>query len=418
MGGEGSADVSSGGDASSSSSTTSADTTGGSTSGNETTGSTTTSSSSSSSESSSTGSLVLPQCGDGVIEPGDLCFGDPIDLVAALGMSNGLFYPRVGHFNDDAHLDLAEYSSEASGAVALWFGDGNGSFDPTPEVVLAPDILEFDVADFDGDGLDDLVVRSDAMPSGLPTFRILRNLGAAGWEVSDDTHSDGFAVVVSAVEFDDDEFPDLLVVRSDDTAQVYLGDGAGMVGPASTALQLVQSPNHGDVETGDVTGDGRGDFVVMGGVFNAVQVIYRDEEDALGGAYFPFEVQGRSLTLADLDDDEHIDAVAVRSGELWAYRNNTNATFSILTTVDLADDARGVAAADFDQDGVQDVIVAGESATWFRGQGDFEFAWVDSVTLPDETARGYLRLADFNEDGVPDILVERESGLSLLLSDP
>ncbi len=367
--------------------------------------------------SSSTGNEpIVHECGDGVIELGDLCFEDGIVLEAAYGVPSGGFRTLNGHFDADAHLDLALIDGQN---VRWLLGDGTGSFTVDPRTLAAADVHTFDVGDFDGDGLDDLVLRGTTPNNGTPSFRVVLNRGDEGWEVTDQTHLDGFARAVGAFDYDGDGNVDVVTASEDPVRSVrfYYGDGLGMVGAPTHQVLLGEAALPRELELFDISNDGQPD-VSMTGVFSSWGYVYRNAQGIPTAAFYPLMLWEPGLALVDLDADGDTDALVTHAGALDVFLNDGDGTFTLANSLPESDEVNGVAAADFDQDGFIDAAVTDEtSVRLYRGTG-VDFTELGSAQLGDEFSRHRLRLADFNEDSVPDVVVDNHEQAVLLLSNP
>jgi hypothetical protein len=81
----------------------------------------------------------------------------------------GLGSPVAGDFNGDGHIDLAGIVVSSTGSfVEPWLNNGNGTF-AAPSLVAAPGVTFSSqaTADFNGDGIPDLVTASGQLQLGL-----------------------------------------------------------------------------------------------------------------------------------------------------------------------------------------------------------------------------------------------------------
>lgn len=192
---------------------------------------------------------VIPGEGDG-------SFGTPIITPVDLDLLLGL---ATGDFDDDGVLDLA--AADYGGHVTMLRGAGDGTF-------TTADSFDFcncaspwavDVADFNRDGLDDVVAtmrfsdRVDvflAQPSG--SFSRGQRMSVPGAE--------GVVpnpVAISADDLNGDRIPDLLVGNYlSDTGTIFTGVGDGTFRYAS---QLLPSESESIAPYGTYVGDFNGD---------------------------------------------------------------------------------------------------------------------------------------------------------------
>ena len=146
--------------------------------------------------------------------------------------------------------------------------------------------------------------------------------------------------------------------------------------------------------------------------------VFRDIAEAAGVKFGTDHDRG--MASADFDNDGDLDiyiAAGYTGNELW--RNNGNDTFSDYTTDSntfLNGQGQGVAWGDFDNDGWLDLFVAqtdGNNRLYINNRGG-SFA-EDSGTLSSQGASVQPVAFDVNGDGRLDLLVTREPGKSNLL---
>ena len=196
----------------------------------------------------------------------------------------GQTYLGVGDFNGDGNADLAVLGL-GSGDLTIFLGDGTGSFEPGPSTpyafgfsflpLLYPSPIS--VADFNGDGIADLVIPLDGQ--GM----VMLGDGTGGFAPSKGgpfNGTTGVSIGLAVADFDGDGRPDVVVGSADASTltdgifvlnglngAVLLGDGKGGLEPASWSPFGNVGSYVYYVATGDFNNDGRPDavFVNLGG---------------------------------------------------------------------------------------------------------------------------------------------------------
>jgi uncharacterized repeat protein (TIGR01451 family) len=229
---------------------------------------------------------------------------------------------------------------------------------------------------------------------------------------------------VAVADFNGDGIPDI-VAASIPNLTVLLGDGAGGFGsPINSPAQApFMNPRH--IAVGDFNGDGKMDVVTANGFFNQQQPsisIRLGNGDGTFGPATSFATEDGHLAVADFNGDGIADLAIGHSstGSVAVLLGKGDGTFELPveypvsgTTLNLM-----IAAGDVNQDGKTDLIAVISSASTgnfdnqvsvLLGNGDGTFVLpVSSVQDPVETssASGSFALGDLNDDGVPDIVIQ------------
>ncbi|HVR75863.1 MAG TPA: VCBS repeat-containing protein [Planctomycetota bacterium] len=272
--------------------------------------------------------------------------------------------------------------------------------------------------DFDQDGRSDLAVAHSA--SGRVS--VFLGLSPTGPDAGLDEPRE-YAVALSPVaissgDLDRSGFPDLFVVNSGSaSASVLLNRGDGTFREAQS-IPLALDPRVGqladldrdgnlDAVTGSVSsrelwillGDGRGGF--------------EEGERVIAGG------NPHSIALEDFDGDGRVDIAVLFAnnfvgGANWI-RGRGDGTFdrAVRTTFGAVDDAvpRHLATGDFDRDGRLDlgVVTDDERLLLLRFQGDGTFRVEPIATVPVDRAE-FVQAADFDRDGLLDLMTPLKRG--------
>lgn len=326
------------------------------------------------------GGTVLFGSGDGRFTAGTL---NTTMAVAADSVAVG----AVGDLNKDGKLDVA---MTEPGEVALFYGNGDGTFTTGPAYAALPDYEQLTITDIDGDGNPDIVVGTST--GGVYT------LG-------------GYDTEIPMYQF--------LMGRGDGTfvdSLVYTQGSYGLGGPGADGPQIAD---------GDFNGDGKADVLVMNGLSTGTNqgslvLLPGDGKGNLGtGVSSPLNVSPTELVAAEMNGDGKLDAVMVARNQLAVLINQGNGTFAGEKDYALPSGAISLAVGDFNGDGMQDVAVgvappSGVSGTSgvvvLLGQADGTLGsavQIDSSVLPTG-----LAAASLTGDGRTDLVVADQGNSS------
>ena len=329
-------------------------------------------------------SLMLKDLnGDGKL---DLCLTD---------VNNSL---AIGGFIDQSYL-------------AVYFGNGDGTFqnprtynvDPDPVTVIASDIY--------GDGRPALITAN----ADARNLSVLRSDGAGFYKAAPITLSSHAEGTVSA-DFNHDGIMDVAVVNDptckapcSGTVTVFFGTGHGWFNSGATyAIGM-----HGaGIAAGDVNGDGVMDLVVTNntaGDNSDVSVLLGNANGTFQAAHnFTLGVASTDVFLADMNRDKKIDLV---TGSGVALGNGTGSFGPLLPYTALGSEiVAHIAVGDFDQDGILDVAAAGlpsstattDDLSILLGDGVGHFRLAQSQDVG-HTITG-LAVGKMNGDALPDLV--------------
>jgi hypothetical protein len=325
-------------------------------------------------------------------------------LTGAIGDATSLFaLVDVGSQNGPLDGILDVVTAEQNQFVTVLFGNGDGTFDAGPNTSLGRIPSAMVVADFNGDGLPDLLIGE---ASNTVTFFAGTGSADGPFVPQGDPIPAGIGpVAIAAADVNGDGKLDALVIDEGNSGQ------AGAV----TVL----------------FGVGDGTFIAgkcAGGQNIGVDCARDSDCPASTCALFdPFSAGAGSAAVAvtDFDGDGKLDLAVVNkvSNTVTIMRGAGNGFFTTVQSVNVGLEPIAIAAADLNGDGRTDLVVTNRNS--------------DSIAVIDGLAGGSfanarffgsggvgsaptgLALGDVNHDGVLDILVpnNRTSDASVLLGD-
>ena len=273
----------------------------------------------------------------------------------------------AGDFNQDGNMDLA-VNCTGFDMVAILFGDGLGGM--TLGGHFAVDTLSkgLQVGDVNADGHLDLV---NASNWGYDETVLLGDGSGAFHTPAPPTEIDGDGEPARLLlrDFNNDGKLDLFVNAPDDAKVIlYFGDGNGNFPGPDIEIEDVQQPY--GMDAADLNGDGNLDAVV-GGVTRVAgacvaTVLLGDGAGGFLNSTFSVDNLPASVKIGDLNNDGFQDVVvagALPSGEgsagnfLTTYLGNGRGVFALTQDIQLGSgNLKGdIALGDFDEDGNLDV---------------------------------------------------------------
>jgi Bacterial Ig-like domain (group 3)/FG-GAP-like repeat len=372
------------------------------------------------------GGTVLLGAGDGTFTT-----GSTNTALAAFTNSN-VQAGAVGDLSNNGKLDVVVTQP---GTVAIFTGNGDGTFETGPVYAGLPDYEQVTVTDIDGDGNLDIFLGTSTsgvyMPGGydifFPVFQILMGRGD-GTFVDSAVYQQGTynvpgsntnnSLQMASADFNGDSKADVLVLNrnnvgtSPSSLLVLPGDGKGNLGsPIISSINLAPTM----VVTADMNHDQKPDAVMIGlGIdenpkvsvlINQGNGTFAAEQDYTIGV-------ASSLAVGDFNGDGFMDvAVSEGAAGVFVLLGQSNGSLGTAKQID-ASNAVDVIAGSLTADGRTDLIVvvggvAGSQAgalIVYMGNADGSFT---AAPAPTTSAATYsvAGLGDLNKDGKLDLIV-------------
>lgn len=289
---------------------------------------------------------------------------------------------------------------------------------------------ELAIADFDGDGLDDIALCNTGLEEVVvygnsSSTSSLSFTAAAGLTMTDDP------VYVTVVDLNNDGLPDLVAAGTDNfdgthSIKAFLNTSAGSGSfsfSAGQSYEVSSIPNH--VEAADMDGDGLDDIVVTVGVSNHFSIFRNLSSGSTVSFATRFDVSTSNtypndLALSDLDLNGKTDILIVNSSSdnIEIFRNNSTVgtlDFTSITQYATGSSPWHMVVDDFNADGYEDVAVSLLGTNSIRvfgnlasGPGSLILGDVFDVTT--SAATRWITSGDLNNDGRPEIVAADNNG--------
>jgi hypothetical protein len=327
-------------------------------------------------------------------------------------------------FNGDGIPDLVILGNDT---ISVLLGNGDGTFTaaPSPPSDLPGAIA---VGDFNGDGIPDLAV-APALDEG--TAEVLLGNGDGTFTNASGSFGNGNGTFTSnsiaAADFNGDGKLDLVEACTSVDEQpcnlllILSGNGDG------TFTQFCMTPlafaGSQSMAVGDFNGDGQPDVAVINSGANGVNVFLNEGGCLSDLNTIPATGLGpSSIAAADFNGDGRLDLAVANSGNnnVTILLGNGDGTFTAAASPATGMAPNSLAVGDFNGDGVPDLAVANagsSNVTILLGNGDGAFKAATSPAA--DTGSTSVALADFNGDGREDLIVanSRDSSAAALLAE-
>lgn len=317
--------------------------------------------------------------------------GDRLDdIVIATG--------RLSAFPDTYNLLVTHQHADGDSEVAFWHQYAHYT-------QYSPSSVALTTADLDGDGDQEILV------GHLQGMDILNADRSGTYHVNEVASGIGYRNVAT-LDVDRDGKIDIVAQSWSNGADVLYGDGKG--GIRSTERLATSAGQFNDIKTGDITGDGIADLVIVSADLTDLFVY---PVMATGGFAQPLVYplpneaghQALAAAIGDFDNDGENELVlaSVQNGaNLFLFEQDGKGGLAIaFDTIPTADNPTVMITSDLDRDGKEDLLVGhrelGFIGSYMQGPGGLTPELLHQAYTADGFAHT-LATGDLDDDGCTD----------------
>jgi len=336
--------------------------------------------------------------------------GEPMSSKSAGLVAAGKFHSVVMEdMDNDGNLDIVGGAS-TPGLVTISYGDGNGAVSEPQFLPVHGEVRSVAVADFNEDGLNDIVFSVQRETSGI---RLWLNQPNRQWQQANGPTKQNKYQNVKTADVNGDGHMDIIAANSTEDSnagvQVWLGNGKGgwiaESGPTTLGRYM-------DVAVADLNKDGLPDLIGAGwGISGALRVWLGDGT----GRWYSVSPLNRGsyygASVDDLDSDGNLDILAATyKGGIQIYIGDGQGNFKWLEKGLDEDLIEGksfwnVVSVDLDGNNRKDIVASSlDSLGLLAWLNEGKYSWKQLDGQFPFTGNYYgIALADLNADGHLDI---------------
>jgi flagellin-like hook-associated protein FlgL len=325
------------------------------------------------------------------------------EIVDSVLTGNGLYDLQLADFNGDGIQDVVSANRFAGLTVKL--GRGDGTFDTNVEYAVGSNPLSVEIADLNGDGVFDLI----SADSTSNTLSVLLGRGDGTFQATGSYQAGASPLSVKAGDFNGDGNVDLLSADyGSGTISILLGHGDGSF---QARRSYVATGGPSSVETGDFNGDGILDVVSADGSGSSVSIFIGAGDGTFQAAVsYASGTNVTSLAVGDFNGDGIADIASgsyVPDNSVSLHFGNGDGTFQTRTSFSYDANVTSLREGDFNGDGFLDIAVSTSGAGnvgIHLGDGKGSYAFVASYVGVNVDRARSIQVADLNGDGVLDFV--------------
>jgi hypothetical protein len=383
--------------------------------------------------------IVNANCGDNnltiFVNNGDGSFQTGVYNAAATGTSGGEKIDvnpaavSIADVNGDGKADLIS-TNQSSADITVLLGNGDGTVQvPYVGYTVGGNYprTQAIIADFNGDGLPDILIPDDAFSLaylkgyGDGTFHAAVNYYIP---TTDGGYTNGFGV--ASGDFNGDGYPDIVAGNDGDNTVgvvVFLSRPDGSLQPGVNYNSTSSNGNLLFVAVADFNQDGKLDIAAVDYVNGIVQIFNGNGDGTFTtGSTFATDVSNTEpydLVAADFNGDGYPDLAVVNyyagsSSDVGILINDGTGNFKPAVPYPISSYAwHGIAAGDLNGDGKIDLALPfyfGSSVAMLFGNGDGTFQTPETDVVLGASDPESVVIADLNGDNIMDMAVSLDNG--------
>ena len=310
-----------------------------------------------------------------------------------------------GHIDGDPFQDLIPGTGR--GVLPIAFGTGELPWTVTRNLPADATVARVRIEDLDGDGDSDVIALTTAPASVNVYWRDTR--GRIPLEVVGSPHLGFRPHAAMAADFDGDGLDDVVIGNGSDHGISLFsnrGDGTLAAPVTRSVVEYIESVSPADV-------DGDGDLDVVATDPEAGTLIIIENNSGAFGDFLTFESGRRAFMVAsdDMDQDGDPDAVVANAdgNNIAILFNDGSGNFTRTARTAVGSRPVAVALADLNGSGHLDVAVSNAvSQELMVLPGSSDGTLGVGVTYPSPGSSLYVAATDLDEDGALDLLTANE----------
>lgn len=317
----------------------------------------------------------------------------------------------LADFNGDGNDDMVVLN-EITTKANVFLGNGNGTYKAPVSygVGYATLYANVEAADLNNDGHADFVVSEPALGDCISVFMSNAD-GTFKLAVSYKAGDEALGMHMADLDRDGDQ--DIVTWdRLDSRMSVFLNNGNGTFLARSSYVVPGSNLNFSYGDSADINGDTFVDLVASNSSGDLIAVYLGNSNGTFNAPVSYVAQDPMRIVLGDFNEDGIYDvATSNSSGPINILIGNSDGTLKAATQYDAGvSSTETIRTGDFNGDGFLDLVTASatpDTLNIILGNGNGSFKAATTITTGNDVR--FLRTGDFNRDGVTDIFAAPEA---------